>query len=300
MRMAGNEDAEAAQREENAGREGERANRDVNDRQRDVNAGGLHGVARGEHGPVSDAAQDELEAEGDFEVARGDAQVFHLAEARGNGEGRPKHHKGDDSGADEVRDDAEGVMAEGRAQNDLDENEEGRPDGQGAQFRRFVVAQPRNVAGPPFSGEDGNGKNGDEEKFGERGVRRRNRRRQKEFHGDAAENGLRDDQTERAPGEVAEPAAGFTLLGPDGENDGEDADEAGDHAMAVLVKNSADHGRKERAVRKRPVRNGEAGFVAGDQRARDDEKKRAARGENGEAVKIAIPCFSQNQAVLRL
>jgi hypothetical protein len=68
--------------------------------------------------------------------------------------------------------------------------------------------------------------------------------------------------------------------------------------MPVLVHDSANHGREQRAVRKRPVGDGEAGVVAGDKGASDDEEKCATRGENGETVKIAIPCFSQNPIVL--
>ena len=54
--------------------------------------------------------------------------------------------------------------------------------------------------------------------------------------------------------------------------------------MAVLIENSADHGRSERTVRERPIRNGEAGIVGRDQRPGDEQEKRAHGGEDGEPV----------------
>lgn len=69
--------------------------------------------------------------------------------------------------------------------------------------------------------------------------------------------------------------------------------------MAPFPANASNHRRKCAAVGKRPGGNGQPGLIAGDQRAGNDEKKRATRGENGETVKITVPCFSQNTIVLR-
>ena len=56
--------------------------------------------------------------------------------------------------------------------------------------------------------------------------------------------------------------------------------------MAVLIKNAADHRRHERAIRERPIGNREAGIVGGDQGAGDEQEKRAASGEDSEAVNV--------------
>src|SRR6185437_214378 len=152
---------------------------DMSDCERDVNGRGLDRVARGEHGPVSDSAKHELKAEGDFEIARSDAQVFHFAETRGDRENRPEDHEGDDSGADEVRDDAEGVVTERGAQDNLNENEQGGQGGECAQLRGLFVAQLRDVTCPPLARENGKAHRDNEEYFGERGMGRGDRRSKK-------------------------------------------------------------------------------------------------------------------------
>lgn len=270
----------------------------MRDGERDVNGRGLDGVARGEHGPVSDSAEHELKAEQDFEITRGVAQVFDFAEAAADGEDCPKNHAGDDDCADDVRDDAEGVVTKGGAEDDLQQNQDGSPNRERAQVWSARIIQLRQIAQPPAAGEDRDADDGDEKQFGERGVGGGNGRRQEEFYSDAAENALRDNEAQSGPGKITDPGTRFPAPCPNGENDGENADERGDHAMAVLVHDSADHGRKKRAVRKRPVGYGEASVVAGDEGSRDQEKKRATRGENGKAMKIAIPCFSQKMIVL--
>ena len=43
--------------------------------------------------------------------------------------------------------------------------------------------------------------------------------------------------------------------------------------MAVLIKNTADHGRKQRAVGERPIRYGQSGFFTGDGGPGDDQER---------------------------
>src|ERR1019366_3520058 len=60
----------------------------------------------------------------------------------------------------------------------------------------------------------------------------------------------------------------------------EDADRACNHAMAVLELDPSHHARHmETAERSGPVGHREAGVIAGHERARDDENKRAERNE---------------------
>lgn len=113
------------------------------------------------------------------------------------------------------------------------------------------------------------------------------------FDGEAAEERLGDDQEKRAEAEDADPRARFADPDPRGQDERKNRDGAGSETMAPFPADAADHGRKSRAVRERPRRNGQTGLITGDQRSGNDEKKRAARGENGKKVKIAIPCFSQ-------
>ena len=214
----GLQDAEAAQREENAGGEGERADGNVRDGERNVNGSGLHSVARGEDGPIGRSSQQNLDAESDFEVARRSAQIFHAAEACGNRENGPEHHEGDNDSADQMRNDAEGVVAERSAKDDLDEDERGRPYGERAQARRVMILELWKFALPPFSCENGERKNGDEKKFGEGGVRGGDWRRQQKLHSNGAEQSLRDDESNGGPREIADPATRFLKLRPDGEN----------------------------------------------------------------------------------
>ncbi len=75
-------------------------------------------------------------------------------------------------------------------------------------------------------------------------------------------------------------------LRPDRQHDGQQADELGDHAVAVFELYSADHRRKavERAERGRPVGNRKPGVVAGDQRAGNDQQKGGTGEKDGETV----------------
>ena len=98
----------------------------MGDGKRDVDGRGLDSIARGEDGPVSDSAEDELKAEQDFEIAGGAAQVFDRTKTATDEDG-PKDHTRDDDGANDVRNDAKGVVAKSRAEDDLQQDQDGSP-----------------------------------------------------------------------------------------------------------------------------------------------------------------------------
>ena len=69
----------------------------------------------------------------------------------------------------------------------------------------------------------------------------RDRRRQEEQDGQAAEQSLQDDRAERRHAEPAHPAPRIDLPRPHGQDDRQEADRAGDQPVAVLVEDAADH-----------------------------------------------------------
>jgi hypothetical protein len=95
---------------------------------------------------------------------------------------------------------------------------------------------------------------------------------------------------ERGQAKKPQPAAFFHSPGPSGEDNGEQSDEFRDHAMAMFVSHAAHHARHfvEGTEGGRPVGNGQAGVIAGDERSGNDEDKRGASGEDGEAVQSAM------------
>lgn len=101
---------------------------------------------------------------------------------------------------------------------------------------------------------------------------------------------MRDHGRERCQTQKLQPAAFFNSPGPNGENDSEESDEFRDHAMAMFVLHAAHHARHlvEGTEGGRPVGNGQAGVIAGDERSGNDEDKRGASGEDGEAVQSAM------------
>ncbi len=286
--------------QDNTGCKRQGSDSDMGNCERDVDGRGLNGIARGEHGPVSDSAKHELKAEGDFEIASGAAEVLHFAETRGDGENRPEDHEGDDSGADEVRNDAEGVVTERGAQDDLNENEQGGQGGERAQLWRVFVAQLWDVTCPPLASENSKAHRDNKKYFGERGVGRGDGRSKKSLHREAAEERLSNHEQERANAKDPDPLARFTKPNPHGEDERKNRDGASDKAVAPLPADTTDHRRECGAIGERPRGNRQAGLIAGDEGTRDNEKKSATRGENGETMKIAIPCFSQKTIVLRL
>ncbi len=117
--------------------------------------------------------------------------------------------------------------------------------------------------------------------------------RQEKENGETAEQSLSDDGAKSCDTEPAKPTLSRGTMRrdtpkPNREHDAEQADEGSDHTMAVLVEDSADHGRSERAVRERPIRNREAGVIGSDKRPRDEQEERTHGGEDGESVDVLI------------
>src|SRR5205814_10265923 len=96
---------------------------------------------------------------------------------------------------------------------------------------------------------------------------------QKKNHGETAENSLRDHRADGTPSENARAAFRIAKLEKNRLQHREKSDGSGDHAMTVLVEDSADHRRHQPAIRQRPIRDGEAGTGRRDHRAGEDEKE---------------------------
>jgi hypothetical protein len=125
------------------------------------------------------------------------------------------------------------------------------------------------------------------------GPRRRARwrwRRAEKQDGQSAEDALDDDGRERGQREKAQPAALFHSPGPDGENNGEQADEFCRHAMSMFVLDAANHLRDFVKGTKtgRPVGDRQTGVIAGDESSGNDQEQSGAGGEDGKAVQSAM------------
>src|SRR5487761_69804 len=225
----GRENAVASKHQHDARSERQCARGDVRDGDCYISGRGLNCIARGEDGPIGHSAEDELNTEKNFEVARGAAQIFHFAKPPSHGEDGPEDHCGDDDRADNVGNNSERIMAKRSAEDDLQQNQRGSPNGERAQTRGAAILELRQAAQPPAAGKDREADYGDEKQFGKGCVGGRNRGRQKEFYGDAAENTLSHDEAERGPSQIPHPGTRFLAPRPDSENDGENADESGDH-----------------------------------------------------------------------
>ena len=122
------------------------------------------------------------------------------------------------------------------------------------------------AASPAGRGEERDGDGQAEENLGEAGVGRRDRGRQEEQDGQAAEHPLQDDRAERHHAQPLHPASRIRQPQPGGQDDREEADGAGDQPVAVLVEDAADplRGREREhvlAVGRRPVGHREPGPV---------------------------------------
>ena len=208
-----------------------------------------------------------------------------------SGNRQPVHHAEDDAGSDEVREKTDSRMAEGRAHDEL------HPDGSDSQHGKRGEAGANirtNDCGrrlhPALTGEEGNANHDAEESLGEGGVGGGDRRRQVEKDGKSSEYALRNHRAQSAPAKDAHPAALIHLLGPDGDADGEQADELSQHAMTVFELYTSDQRRNpvERAERGGPIRYGESSIVAGHQGSGDDQQKNAGGCQHGEAMVRAM------------
>ena len=117
-------------------------------------------------------------------------------------------------------------------------------------------------------------------------MRRRDRRRQTQLHGDAAQHRLYDHQPEREPPERPQrPQRRVARRGQQaGQRQRQDHDGPRRQPVAVLDQYAALHLRHEGPVAGRPVRAGEAGSGAVNQPANQDQQVRGDRGRDREAV----------------
>ena len=121
----------------------------------------------------------------------------------------------------------------------------------------------------------------------------RDRGRQKEENGQAAQDALSDDRSERREAKHAHPRTIVASPKPDREYDGQAAYEGGDHPVSVFVENSTDHliereSKHEMSVGVRPVGDGKPGLRAGHKSSGDDEQESADRGEKRVQVKSFV------------
>ena len=86
------------------------------------------------------------------------------------------------------------------------------------------------------------------------------------------------------------PFALLDALRPHRHHDDQQADELGEHAMAVLILHAANHRRDlvQRSERCWPVGNRQPGVIAGHQRAGNDEEKSGPGQDYGEAMMCRI------------
>ena len=93
-----------------------------------------------------------------------------------------------------------------------------------------------------------------------------------------------DHRGERDPAETAQPAAALGAHQPDRQADREKADGGGHHAVAVLIKDAALHGRHQLAIGERPIGHREARVITGDEASGHHQKQRAKGPQHRIAV----------------
>ena len=192
----------------------------------------------------------------------------------------PEYSRGHNRGPDHVRYDPEAVVPEGRPQHQLQENRRRRARREPPQRKRSSVLDPRLVPSPVVSRKERQAHGNREKQLSEASVADRNRRRQVEQHRDSPQRRLSDN---RQYCDSAQPPHPLSLIGlpePHRQQYGQQADRSGDHPVPVLILDASDHARHaEAAERSRPVGNGQAGIVRGDQSAGDNQKESRKRDE---------------------
>ena len=101
---------------------------------------------------------------------------------------------------------------------------------------------------------------------------------------------MRDHRSQGSDAENPHPATAFRSPSPNGENDRQQTDELGDHAMTVLPLNAANHVGHlvDGSESCRPIRHGKTGIVAGHQGPGNNQNESRAGGEHGEYMVCAI------------
>ncbi len=167
---------------------------------------------------------------------------FHVRVDRNGSHRRPGQNDRDHRSVDDMRPPAQAFMTKHGAQKELDIEHENREQSQSEEAGAAGVEfNARLFFHPTATGEDGNRHGNAEKGLRHGGVGAGDGSGQEEQNGEASEDSLEDDRSERGHGEEAQPAALFDTPRPDGENDGQQSDELGYHAMTVLIFHTADH-----------------------------------------------------------
>src|SRR5580658_4728492 len=280
----GAQEAMADERRYHGCSEDQRAGDDVRDRQNYRDENWLRKRSAIAARPPCGDSEQNLHADQDVQRASAGAQRRRIRECALQRAGEAEDQIRDDYRAEQMRQETECFVAEGGAENQLNEDSGDGPTRERLNARRILRLKCGQIALPPFAGEERQADDHAEEKLSERGVRGGNRGRLEEKDRHATKQALRDHNRERDEAYAAHPAARLAHGEPDGENDGERADECCDHSMAVLEHDSADERGNESAVGQRPIGNGETGVFRGDESPGDQREKSEARRENGEAV----------------
>ena len=123
---------------------------------------------------------------------------------------------------------------------------------------------------PTGRGEQRDRDRGRKEELRQAGVADTHRLRKHKQNRNSSEHTLEDDCAQCREPKPPDPRALLGAPKPDCENNGEESDRARDHPVAVLVENAALHFRHHLTVRKRPIRHGKTGLIAGYGCACDD------------------------------
>jgi hypothetical protein len=180
----------------------------------------------------------------------------------------------------------------------LDENQRGDAENSSGARRPFHRRSRSRVLPPPGC-DQGDPADRDEKQLGRAGVDQPEDGAQRgvehlmpvQHHPKAAEQSLRKDQRQRAPGQLPDPGSSLRELGPDCQDDGEESHAARDQPMQVLVVNPANAPpavqRQEEhvvAVTGRPIRHRHSDALARHQSAETNQNQRGHGGQNRMAM----------------
>ena len=175
-------------------------------------------------------------------------------------------------------------MAKPSSQNHLKENHRGIDNRHRVHRRRPGIIDLLLFGHPPPAGEHRNAQNRCKDNLPKARMNHRQPVMQKLQHHLTADNRLNQHARHRDAREPAKPPALF--LGPDQNRQNQRAHghHARNHAMRMLVENSATHVWKEFVERQRPVRHRQRRALRGHQRPENEQKNRPQHQENGELM----------------
>src|SRR3989442_877676 len=122
-------------------------------------------------------------------------------------------------------------MTEARTKNDLKKNDAGIEKGQRMDRWRAAVLESRAIRHPPSAGEQRNAHDDSQENLRQAGVRDRHSIMQIEKHRQSAQDGLSKHCPKSSNTEPPHPSAPLRTPEPDGQNQGEKQDRAGNLAV---------------------------------------------------------------------